>query len=176
MKKIDIKTILKEIKTSDFVLACKIPLGYLQGLPILQIKNDRLCVTIPYLKYKVTGVVDKTLVFPIRYTITLSLPDKNVIGFSDLSFEPIFKNINYSKAIGYFRHDEIKHLNKDEFKAKKDELFAEYDKVINALLYGEEYSEENEEKMCKLMKMIIEPSLLPIYKALDEDFYNKYLS
>lgn len=175
MKKVDIQEVLKKIKTSDFLLACKIPLGYVPGLPILQIKNNRLCLVIPYLKYKLTGVVDKTLVFPIRYIITVTLPEIKVIGYSDLKFEPMFEKIDFSKPIGLFRHDKVKNLDKNQFKIKKDELMTEYNKIANALIFGDEYFEEDEEKMSKLLQMLVEPSQLPIYKVLDSDFYNKYL-
>ena len=44
-----------------------------------------------------------------------------------------------------------------------------------ALLLGEAYGEEDETTMCRLMQQLTEPSLYPIYRALDEDFYSKYL-
>ena len=54
-KKIDIKSLINTLKTSNFLFECAMPLGYTAGLPVLQIVNDRLCLKIPYLKYKVTG-------------------------------------------------------------------------------------------------------------------------
>lgn len=176
MKKVNIKDVLNKIKTGDFLMACRIPLGYLPGLPILKIKNGRLCLVIPYLKYKITGVVDKTLVYPIRYIITVTLPDIKVIGYSDLKYENTFEKLDFSKPIGLFRHDKVKNLDKKQFQAKKAELMSEYDKVINALIFDDEYYQEDEEKMRQLLQLILEPSLMPIYKALDMDFYRKYLA
>ena len=51
-----------------------------------------------------------------------------------------------------------------------------YDKVANALLYDAPYTEEDDAKMRSLLQKLCEPSLLPFYKALDGDFYNKYLA
>lgn len=174
--RISIEKIIKEIKTSDFVLNCKMPMGYSAGLPVLQIKNGSLCLMIPYLKYKVTGEVDKTLVFPIRYTVSLELPEQNIIGFADLSFDKNFEKLDFAKPIGLFRHNSIKAFSKAEYQSKRSELFALYNKLANALVYGEEFTDADDIKMRELLRLLVEPSLNPIYKALDKDFYNKYLA
>lgn len=169
------KEVLSGLKKSNFVHICSLPMGYVHGLPILHIKNDRLCMTVPYLKYKITGEIDKTYVYPIKFTVTVSLPENKIIAFRDLEFEPAFKNVDFFKPVGLFRHDAIKHLTKKEYAVKKDELFSQYDRVINSLLYSGEYSVTDEQKMSELIQLLIEPSLKPIYKVLDSDFYNKYI-
>ncbi len=168
--------IIKEIKTSDFLLSCRLPLVYVSVYQIFQIKNDRLCMLIPYLKYKTTGVVDKTLVYPIRYTLTVSLPDKRFIGFEDLAFNPVFGKVDFNKPIGLFRHDSIKNLNKNEYSAKKIELFSMYDKIASAVLGAADCSDEDAERFSQLLGTLLEPSLKPIYKVLDADFYASYIS
>lgn len=173
--KVSVKNILKKMRTDDFALNCQMPMGYTYGYPVLQIKNERLCLAIPYLKYKATGKVDKTLVFPIRYVITVSLPDARPVEFTDLKFDERFAKLDFEAPIGFFRHDAIKNLNKTEYEGKRDELFECYDKVIDMLINGAEYTDADEAKMTELIKMLVEPCELPIYKALDEDFYSKYL-
>ena len=174
--KISIQSIIKELKTNDFVLNCAMPMGYVAGLPILQIANEQLCLKVPYLKYRVTGEVDKTLVYPIRYTVTLVLPEKRVSGFQDLSLDSAFAAVDFGAPIGLFRHEAIRNLNKAEYNALRDELFAQYDKVVDALLNDAEYGEDDEIRMRELLQQLLEPSLLPIYKALDADFFEKYLN
>lgn len=174
-RKIEMKEILNKFKRSNFYLGCRIPMGYTCGLPILQVKNDRLCLVIPYLKYKVTGEKDNTLVYPIRYVVTMVLPEEKPIDYKDLAFDYLFSKVDFKEAIGLFRHDAIKHLDKKEYEATREELYACYDKVIAALLFGEEYGEQDEERMRELLQLMIEPCLLPIYKALNKDFYSKYL-
>ena len=173
---ISVSSILKELKTNDFVLHCAMPMGYVPGLPILQIKNEQLCLQIPFLKYRVTGEVDKTLVYPVRYTVTMVLPEKKIVAFRDLSLEPAFAAVDFSAPIGLFRHEAIRHLKKSEYNELREELFVQYDKVAAMLLFNAPYGEEDEEKMCGLIKQLIEPSLLPIYKSLDGDFFEKYLN
>lgn len=174
-KEISVKRLIKEIKTGDFVLGCRMNIGYCAGLPILQIRNGILCLMIPYLKYKMTGTVDKTLVYPIRYTVTVELPGENPVGFSDLSVDPLFEKVDFSKPVGLFRHDSIKQYSKKQFFALKDELYSLYDKTASALVYGTPYSEADEKRMGELLRLLTEPDLFPIYRALDIDFYNKYL-
>lgn len=172
---ISMEQIIKNLKTSEFFLQCKIPMGYSSGFPILQIKNGSLCVTVPYLKYRTTGEVDKTLVFPIRYGISLELPTEKVIGFEDYEYKSSFVNIDFDKPVGYFRHDAVKQYNKTQYRELRRELMGEYDKVANALLGNAAYHIADEKRMAELLQLLAEPSLLPFYRIIDADFYNKYL-
>lgn len=174
-KKISVKALVKEVKTSPFLLYCELPMGYVEGLPILQIRNGQLCIMIPFLKYQVTGKVDQTLVYPIHYTVTVLLPEGKIMGYQDVSVLPHFSKVDFTKPVGLFRHEAIKQWGKKEYAAKREELFSMYDKVANALLYGDDYTEEDEAAMRNLLQIMVEPSQLPIYKVLDEDFYDKYL-
>ena len=174
--RISIEKIIKEMKTSDFMLNCKMPMGYSAGLPVLQIRNGALCLMIPYLKYKITGEVDKTLVFPIRYTLVLELPEQNIVSFSDLAYNNQFESIDFSKPVGFFRHDSIKKLTKAEYQNTRHELLSLYNKLAEALVFDESFTDADDAKMRELLRLLVEPSLYPMYRALDADFYNKYLA
>ncbi len=173
--KISLKSFLKEFKTSRFVLECEMPMGYTEGFPILSIKNGYLCMTVPFLKYQSTGVVDQTMVFPIRYVVTVSLPDMKAVGYEDLLFNTAFEKVDFSKPIGLFRHKAISGMDKKEYKSKRDELISLYERLANALIFGTPYTDKDESNMSELLKMLLEPSLFPIYMTLDKDFYNKFL-
>lgn len=175
MKKISVKELIKEVKTGPFLLYCEMPMGYAEGLPVLQIRNGQLCLAIPFLRYQMTGQTDKTLVYPIRFVVTVLLPEGKVVGYQDLKVAPQFEKVDFTKPVGLFRHEAVKHMTKTEYTRKRKELLGMYDKVINALLYGEAYTQEDEAAMRQLLQIMVEPSQLPIYKALDEDFYTKYL-
>lgn len=173
--RICIKRLIKDTKTSPFALGCAMELGYGPGLPILQIKNGRLCLLIPYLKYQVTGKVDRTLVYPIRYTLCLTLPEGSPIGFEDLSFDPRFQRADLSRPVGLFRHEAIRQYGKKEYAEKQNQLYDLYDKAANMLVYDTPYTEEDEAAMSELLRLLVTPELFPIYRALDPDFYGKYL-
>ena len=151
------------------------PIGYVDALPILTIKNGKLCMLLPFLKYKITGEIDKTLVYPIKFVISYSISDKKVMGFDDLEFKEFYRKIDFNAAIGFFRHNAIKHMSKKEYKTKRNELYSMYDKIIGAITEGEDYTENDEKAFKELLNIMIEPSLRPIYESLDSDFYEKYL-
>lgn len=171
-----VEQIMKNLKTSDFFLNCKIPMGYRTVFPILQIKNGSLCITFPYLKYQTSGEVDKTLVFPIKYAVSLELPTEKIIGFEDFEYNENFKEVDFDKPVGYFRHEAVKKYDKAEYDRLYHELLREYDKVIHVLLEGGAYGFLDEKRMSELLQLLVEPSLLPMYKAVDINFYNKYLA
>lgn len=175
-KTISIEKVLKNLRKSEFILNCRMPMGYAQGLPVLQVRNNYLCLLVPYFKTHMTGEVDKTLVFPIRYAVTLELPEEKVIKYEDISFYPVFGKVDFSKPIGYFRHDAVKQFNKTQYLEKKKELLGLYSKVANNLLFGSGLAREDEERMKELLQILVEPSLLPQYRVLDRDFYDKYLA
>lgn len=171
-----VEQIMKKLKTSDFFLNCKIPMEYRTVFPILQIKNGSLCITFPYLKYQTSGEVDKTLVFPIKYAVSLELPTEKIIGFEDFEYNENFKEVDFDKPVGYFRHEAVKKYDKAEYDRLYHELLEEYDKVIHVLLEGGAYGFSDEKRMSELLQLLVEPSLLPMYKAVDINFYNKYLA
>ena len=172
---ISVKALLRQIRCSEFVNACQMPMGYVEGYPMFHRVNGKVYLVIPFLRFKVTGEVDKTLVYPIRYTVTAELPTGRIASFQDLSADSRFRKVDFDKPIGLFRHDAIKDLDKREFAAVKDELYCAYDAVIGSLLAGQEPAEENVEAMAKLLSRLAEPCQKPIYQALDSNFSAKFL-
>ena len=79
------------------------------------------------------------------------------------------------EPVGLFRHEAVKDLNKEEFEALKDKLYELYDSIINAQLEGREVQTVDKLSFKQLISRLMEPSLLGLYKLLDEPFYNKYL-
>lgn len=59
-KEFSTEALIKNLKTNAFILNSSMPMGYVPNLPILCILNGNLCMKIPFLKYKVTGEIDKT--------------------------------------------------------------------------------------------------------------------
>ena len=172
---LNMSELYRELKTNDFVLNCRLPMGYTAGYPVLAVKNDRLCMTVPFLKYKMTGKVDKTLVYPIRYLITMTLPERSIVGFEDLSVNPVFAKVDFERPIGYFRHEAVKSMTKAQYNDSRALLFSMYDKIIDTVLYDSDYTLEDDERFRELLVIMLEPSLRPIYRVIDKDFYNKYL-
>ena len=195
-EKFEIKKFLKYIRTEKFILGAGMPLGYVAGYPIIQNINGKVCILIPYLRYKVTGKPDQTEVYPIKYTVTAALKPvgavkelipvsgkkempyilpADFIKFEDLGYNKDFEKIKFDKPIGTFRHKAIQNLNKTEYTKMQDELYSLYDAIITAELNGEEPQTADKLSFKQLIGTLLEPSLMYIYKMLDETFYNKYL-
>ena len=131
---------------------------------------------IPFLKYKITGEVDKTFVYPIKYVATVLIPEGVVVSFEDMSLNTAFASVKFSDPIGTFRHEAVKNLDKKAYENMRSELYDEYDNVVKCLVSGKKYTSNNEACFRKLLNMLLEPSLRPFYKAINIDFANKYLS
>ena len=169
------EALLKKFKTNAFILNSGIPMGYVTGLPLLCILNGNLCMKIPYLKYQVTGETDKTLVFPVKYLVTMEIPEERIVGYEDFAFNEKFAKVDFFKPIGTFRHDAVKNLDKQAYVNLRSELYKEYDSIVVHLLYGGEYSSSNEERFSRLFNTMLEPCLHPFYHAIDKDFSTKYI-
>lgn len=131
---------------------------------------------VPFLKYKVTGEVDHTFVYPVKFVATILIPEGVIASFEDLSLNPAFARVAFSEPVGTFRHDAIKTLNKPAYESMRSSLYQEYDKIVDCLIQGKEYPAKDEAAFQKLLNMLLEPSLRPFYTVIDPLFSNKYLS
>lgn len=153
-----------------------IPMGYVAAMPIIKIRNGQLIAAIPFLRYKVTGEVDRTLVYPIRYILEYLIPECQPAGFKDLMIEEGYEDFDFDKVTGFFRHDAVKHLDRDAYMTFKANVLERYDRLVNYLT-GEtdSYTAAEDNMLAKDLQTIIEPFVISRYGALDKDFYNKYL-
>lgn len=170
------KELIRGLKTNEFIRSSSMPMGYVAGLPILCILNGNLCMKVPFLKYKITGEVDKTYVYPIKYVATVLVPENAVVSFEDMSLHFAFANVKFSDPIGTFRHEAVKDLDKKAYETMRSELYDEYDNIVKCLVNGKRYTLNDESRFRRLLNMLLEPSLRPFYKAINLDFANKYLS
>lgn len=153
-----------------------IPMGYTPGIPVLTALQEELCVAIPFLRYKVTGEKDQTLVYPVRYVATYVIPEMQLVSFVDLAYTTAAKNIDFNKSVGLFRHKAISGLSRQEYNELRARTLAGLDNCA-ALLLGTAYYEEDKDIRLKQdMSRIIEPSLYPFYKSNYPKFFAKYIS
>lgn len=153
-----------------------IPNEYTPGIPLLTVRNEQLVAIVPFLKYKITGVSDRTLVFPIKYVLEYTLPECQLVCFRDLALDERFTNMNFEKIVGFFRHDAIKDMCKEEYATLREQTLLEIDKLVNFLTDKEHsYSQRNADSLKNNLRTIIEPFLTKQYELLDSAFYNKYL-
>lgn len=153
-----------------------IPMGYTPGIPMLSVKQDNLCLIVPFLRYKITGEKDKTQVFPIRFVAEYLIPEGVMIKFEDFAYTPLSEKLDFNKACGLFRHKAIEKLSKQEYEILRTKTLESLDKVAEVLLEGITYSKTDHELLCSQLQTIVEPSLWSFYQLLAPEFYNKYFT
>lgn len=175
MNVISVNELIKKVRISNFLQECLLPMGYAEGYPMVRVCKGEGYVIIPFLRYKATGKVDKTLVYPIRAAITVRARDGKIVGYQDLTADARFAKVDFEKPIGLFRHESIRSWNKKTFMENKSKLYGMYDNLLAAIAEGKDQSEADCKEMAQLLQTMVEPCQLPIYRALDQNFYNRYL-
>lgn len=153
-----------------------IPMGYTPGIPMLKLRQDNLCMMVPYLCYKVTGEKDNTLVFPIRFVTEYLIPENKMVSFTDLAYTSMAGSVDFNKPCGTFRHEAIANLSRLEYDALRNATLSSLDKVASYLLDDGEFSAEDYQLLTAQLDTIIEPSLRGFYSVLSPDFFNKYFN
>lgn len=153
-----------------------IPLGFTPGMPMLTLRQDNLCVVVPFLRYKITGEKDCTLVYPIRYVAEYIVPEFQLVQFADLAFTKYADKIDLDKPCGRFRHEAVAKLSHKEYDELRERTLNSFDKAVDVLLNGGSYLVSDQELMSTQLQTIVEPSLWDFYRTLAPQFYNKYFT
>lgn len=167
--------ILKSLKTNEFLLNSNIPMGYTPGIPMLSLRNGEPCIVIPYLKYQMTGEIDKTRVFAPRFVVTVVMNEGKIVKYEDLLFDSRFEEVDFSKPVGLFRHSSIRHLKKDDYKKMRNEIYVLLDALSDSMTGKMEFDEMDGMKLNKLFSILLEPSMKPFYHAIDKTFFETYI-
>lgn len=173
---ISVKKLIRLVRDSQFLVDCEMPMGYAEGFPILRQRNGELLLMIPFLRFQVTGKVDRTLVYPIRFVITVRARDGKIVGYQDLTADGRFGKVDFDQPIGLFRHEAIRSWDKQTYRDNKQLLYRLYDRVCTAMAQGRPVTREEQEPLRSLLRQMVEPCQLPIYRALDGTFYDTYLA
>ena len=116
-----IQEFLKGINTND-VVRRNIPMGRGMGYPVLKIVGERLLISVFYYR-SVLRPNDQTLLMPPEYKLTLDYPSGKLTSFENLRLDPRYAKVNFDKPVGIFRHEAIKHLDRDGYKKAKEDLY-----------------------------------------------------
>lgn len=167
--------ILKSLKTNEFLLNSSIPMGYTPGIPMLSLRNGEPCLVIPFLKYQMTGEIDKTRVFAPRFVVTVTMNEGKVVKYEDLMYDSRFEEIDFRKPVGLFRHSSIRHLKKDDYNKVRSEIYTLLDALSDSMTGKMEFDEMDAMKFNKLFSVLLEPSMKPFYHAIDKSFFETYI-
>jgi hypothetical protein len=94
------------------------------------IKNKALCVTIPFFRV-VKKPKDQTEIYPVHHIITALYPNGEIVAYTDLKYSREYRDTDFSVPVGTFRHESIRNMNRNEYTAARDKIFALYDERLN---------------------------------------------
>ncbi len=176
-QKFSVSEFRRTLSKSDFLLKCRMPLGYSQGLPILRRDNEAggMILETPFLRYQITGKEDETLVYPIRYTVSAEMPSGKNLTFKRLEENSCFDGVDFLKPVGRFRHARLSKFSKVECGILIDALFQSFDDIIGACGDEKECRKAVQEATA-LIDVLLTPELRRFYRLLDEEFYNNYIA
>ena len=167
--------ILKGLKTNAVLLNTSMPIGYTPGIPMLSLRNGEPCLIIPFLRYQMTGEVDKTRVFAPRFIVMVTKNRGGVVKYEDLMYDIRFEEVDFGKPVGLFRHTAIMHLKKDEYNKLRNELYALLDSLGDSMAGKLEFDEMDAKKLLHLYNILLEPSVKAFYHAIDKPFFETYI-
>lgn len=169
-----LQAFLKTMNTSCAVRSY-VPMGLGMGFPMLNIAGDTLLVSVFYYR-SILRPEDRTLLMPPEYMLSFEYPNARLALFQNLRVDPRYSAVDFAKPLGTFRHAAILHLDRQEYKAHKEALYALLDR-LTAYLGGEgAFSGEDEKKLSELFTMLTEPPLHPFYRAMAPQFYQRFIA
>lgn len=153
----------------DKLCQAVVPLGFTAGFPIIQIKEKRVLLKVPFYRADKNAAQGTVAIFPIRFTLTYSWPEANAVSFDDLAYVPLFSKLSFGRPLS------LSPRKSAQDKERQEALFGLYDQLLAFILEGGAFTPEDEAAFGALLNACIEPSLLPMYRHLDAPFAKKFL-
>lgn len=107
--------------------------------------------------------------------ITADWVSGRVVEYRDLRYQPPDPNLDWTNPCGHFPHAAIADLKVEDYKQQRDILLREYDTLLETLLSNSDFSLAWSERFSILLSRLIEPELLPYYRALGKRFFDRFL-
>lgn len=145
------------------------------GWPYPVRKDGKVFVTIPFFGCPRIADRKETPLFPPFATITASWTNGLIVEYQNLRFRNPWPEGNWEEQVGTFPHTAIQGLTVNDYKAKRSELFALYDEMFETLSQGRSFDAEWTARFEGLLRLLMEPTLEPYYRALAPKFFDRFL-
>jgi hypothetical protein len=147
-----------------------VPMEAAAGWPIPVLKNNEVYVVVPFYGVTVKGK-GKTSIYPPLCTISVQWSNKVVVEYVNLRYNNSMPGGQWEKEAGSFPHEAISKMTVREYKKTKKELMELYDTMLDNLNKGNELSSQQEVRFRELLKILVEPGLIPFYKSINSEFF-----
>ena len=145
------------------------------GWPFPVRKNGRVYVSIPFFGCPRTAGQKENPLYPPFAVITAQWSNGLVVEYLNLRFRNPWPEGKWDEQVGTFPHAAVAGLSVSEYTAKREELFAMYDELFDTLEKGGEFNEDWTTRFESLLRLLLEPSLEPYYRALAPKFFDRFL-
>lgn len=168
-----VEKLMKDIRRTPI---CRqlIPMEANTGWPIPSKKNGRVYITLPYYGAQIKEK-GKTILYPPLALLTVDCQTMTVVNYVNTRYTNPWPEGNWQEPAGYFPHEAIRTMSISEYKDKKHQIMGLYDILIRCLIDGKNLDREADDKLSKLLILMMEPDLKPFYKSISPGFFGHYL-
>lgn len=152
-----------------------IPLEAGVGWPIPLRRNKKVYVTLPFFGQAHDPHTHETILYPPFALITFDWSNQTPVEYVNLRFRNPWPEGNWEERAGTFPHAAIAHFSIGQYRDRRNELLALYDELLEALVHDETLPAEREASFSMLLRLLMEPSLEPYYRALGPKFFGHFL-
>jgi len=167
-ERISVKQLITDFNRSPLRRAL-VPDNLYSGWPCLVKRGKCLCITIPY--YSRVNQEKGIALFPLYCSVTIAVRNpKKVFDFTIYPYHKDWKEMDYSKPCGTFKHKALENVKtREEYQSLCDQLYACYDDMLECIQNNAAF--EGADEMRRLFALLMEPSHYPQYLKIGPKFY-----
>jgi hypothetical protein len=145
------------------------------GWPIPLRKEGKIYVTLPFFGFSPTAEAGRTQLYPPLAIATLDWSNQLLVEYVNLRFRPPAPELDWTKQVGTFPHPGISQMTVREYRQLRQELLSMYDQMFDLLGQNNPLSPEWSQRFSDLLNTLVEPPLIPYYRALNPKFFARFL-
>jgi hypothetical protein len=115
----------------------------------------------------------RTLLSPPFATVTVDTDTGRPAEYQDLRFTRPWDPAGQPPSVGEFPHDAVRAMSTGDYAKARERLLECYDGLVASLVDDSPFVEL--EEFAELLGRLVEPSLLPYFRALGPRFYERFL-
>jgi hypothetical protein len=167
--------LLEELRSSPLFRQL-VPMEAGIGWPIPLRRNGKVYLTLPLFSFGVArGDGNRIELHPPFASVTVAWATGRPVKYVSFAYERPWPEVP-AGPVGVFPHDAIATLSIGEYRERRAELLGLYDGLCTALAGGEAFSAERSARFSELLRLMVEPSLEPFYRALGKSFFERFLT
>ncbi len=145
------------------------------GWPIPLRRNKKVFVTLPFYGFSHKAHNQETILHPPFATITIDWSNQMPVEYVNLRFRNPWPEGDWQRPAGTFPHPAVSKLSIKQYRDLRNELLSMYDILLDTLAMNEVLTTDWKASFSLLLRMLMEPSLEPYYRALGEKFFDNFL-